>query len=167
MSLNNTPARKGKFWLGMVIALPAIAVIASLGTVYVAFTNQDSMVKDNYYKEGLAINRDISQDTHAKQMHINAELEIAANGALTLQLNSDSTLPETVTLELIHNASSDKDLTVQLSTDGSSTYRGQISNTLTGKWFVLASSPQQGWRITHTIYLEEGNNRLSFGHHAH
>ncbi len=166
MPQNNTPTRKGKFWLGLVVALPAVAVIASLSTVYVAFTNQDSMVKDNYYKEGLAINKDISQDSLAKSNRINAELDIAADGSVTLHLSSDMSPPDTIVLELIHNATSEKDLTIPLMIDEASTYRGQINKTLTGKWFVLASSSQQGWRITHAIYLEEGNNQLSFGHHA-
>ena len=54
-----------QFWPWFIISLPASAVIAGLITVYIAFENADSLVADDYYKSGLAINNRIKQQQNA------------------------------------------------------------------------------------------------------
>ena len=56
------------FWLWFIILLPASVVVASIITVIIAFQNADSLVADNYYKDGLAINQVIARDKAAAQL---------------------------------------------------------------------------------------------------
>ena len=50
-----------QFWPWFLMALPGAAVIGGITTVIVATIDRDGLVKDDYYKEGLAINRDLAR----------------------------------------------------------------------------------------------------------
>ena len=54
-----------QFWPWFLIILRSIAVVASLTSVGIAVVNRDSLVRDNYYKDGLAINTELDQDKTA------------------------------------------------------------------------------------------------------
>lgn len=45
-----------QFWPWFLFGLPAIVVVASIATVYLAVSNPDPLVDGNYYKHGLTIN---------------------------------------------------------------------------------------------------------------
>lgn len=49
-----------QFWPWFVISLPATAVVGGLLTVVIAFKNKPDIVRDDWYKDGLAIQ--VSQD---------------------------------------------------------------------------------------------------------
>ena len=65
---SNTPPWYRQFWPWFLIALPGSVVIASLVTVYIAFSGADSLVVDNYYRDGLAINQVLEQDRRAEAL---------------------------------------------------------------------------------------------------
>ncbi len=50
----------GHVWL--VIAGPAIVVVASLVTVYLAVSGMDPVVDEDYYRKGLEINKTLSDN---------------------------------------------------------------------------------------------------------
>lgn len=75
----NDPEQKPWYkhgWLWLVIGLPLTAVIAGISTVFIAAYNPDSLVADEYYKEGLAINAVLDREHHARDMDLKARLEI-------------------------------------------------------------------------------------------
>ncbi len=51
-----------QFWPWFLILLPASVVVASLYTVYIANRGADDLVVDEYYKDGLAINRQLEKE---------------------------------------------------------------------------------------------------------
>ena len=63
-----------QFWPWFIIALPATAVVAGLITLYIATVNRDTLVKDDYYKEGLALNQDLARSRRAADLGITADL---------------------------------------------------------------------------------------------
>ena len=52
--------RYGHVW--MVIAGPALVVVASFITAYLAIVGQDPVVDEDYYRKGLAINKTLSDN---------------------------------------------------------------------------------------------------------
>src|SRR5690606_40709111 len=52
----NIPPWYKQFWPWFLISILVFAVVIGLGLLYVSMLNPDSMVRDNYYKEGRAIN---------------------------------------------------------------------------------------------------------------
>ncbi|NNJ73016.1 MAG: nitrogen fixation protein FixH, partial [Enterobacterales bacterium] len=64
-----------QFWPWFIMALPASAVIAGITTVVIAYKNADSLVVDDYYKEGKAINFRIARIKEAENRGYTASLE--------------------------------------------------------------------------------------------
>jgi hypothetical protein len=54
-----------QFWPWFLIALPATSVVAGLTTLAIAIRNQDSLVRDDWYKDGKAINQSLARDAEA------------------------------------------------------------------------------------------------------
>ena len=57
-----------QFWPWFLIALPATVVVAGLTTWWIAAHKADSLVVDDYYKEGLAINRRCGSSSRIRSM---------------------------------------------------------------------------------------------------
>lgn len=59
------------------MGLPASVVIASIVTYFIALDGIDSVISKDYYKEGLAINTDLTLDKKATEMGLMADVEIS------------------------------------------------------------------------------------------
>ena len=76
-------------WL--LISLPASAVVAGFITLWLAATTNNSLVVDDYYKEGKAINLQLARDRVASQMGLSGTRRRAPDGSPLLELAA--TLP--------------------------------------------------------------------------
>ena len=64
---SNAPWWKfGHVWL--VVAGPAIVVVASFITLYLAVTRPDPVVTEDYYRKGIEINRTLESDAKAASL---------------------------------------------------------------------------------------------------
>ncbi len=68
-----------QFWPWFLIALPASVVVAALSTAYIANRDADDLVVQDYYKDGLAINRQLEKEERATQLGISATLRFSDN----------------------------------------------------------------------------------------
>ena len=63
----NTPAPNTPWWkfghVWMVIAGPAIVVVASFITLYLAISRPDPVLSEDYYRKGLDINKTLGNET--------------------------------------------------------------------------------------------------------
>lgn len=58
-----------KFWhLWMVLALPAVVIIASLITLYLALSRPDELVSADYYRQGIEINKSLEDRAAAASL---------------------------------------------------------------------------------------------------
>ena len=64
-----------QFWPWFLMALPATAVIGGIITIVIAMTNPDGLVKDDYYKAGLGINRTLEREQQATTLGLSAAVE--------------------------------------------------------------------------------------------
>ena len=62
----NTPHSTGPWWkfglVWMVFAGPAIVVVAGFVTLYLAVTRPDPVVSQDYYRQGIEINKKLNQE---------------------------------------------------------------------------------------------------------
>ena len=100
-----------QIWAWFVIAILAFAVFIGIGLLLVATMNPDSLVRDNYYSEGKAINMTLDRDHHARDMGIAASFLVdSVTGDISLQLEGDlPALPRSLTLDLISPAHASRD----------------------------------------------------------
>jgi hypothetical protein len=64
-------------WPWIVMSGPAVAVVASFVSAYLAVHGADPVVDENYYQHGLQINAELAQDQRAQGLQIDSELRIA------------------------------------------------------------------------------------------
>ena len=147
-----------QFWPWFLIALPMTAVIGSMITINIAFTDADGLVKDDYYKHGKTINRDISRKRNAENLGIEAlgTVDVSA-GSVSVQLN-DAAIGnvEQLSLSMIHPTRADNDINIPLNLTASKTYSGELSQTINpGYWWVRITPPSNAWYIEGRIRLPE------------
>ena len=129
MTENNQPkAWYKQFWPWFLIALPASAVIASMITINIAFTDRDGLVKDDYYKAGKAINRDITRKKNAENLGVTANTQFdLQKGDISATLNDASIgNVDKLVVSLIHPTRSDNDMDIILQKSADKIYTGKI-----------------------------------------
>ena len=139
-----------QLWPWLLISLPASAVVAGFITLWLAATTNNSLVVDDYYKEGKAINLQLARDRVATQMGLTGTLSRAPDGTARLELaaTGGSPLPDTVTVRLVHATRAEQDMTLSLQAVRAGVYAAR-GTTLpqTGRWNVHVEDPGSSWRL--------------------
>lgn len=142
-----------QFWPWFLIAIPVASFIMSGIMINIATTTENSLVVDDYYKEGKAINLSLDKFASAKRKNITTDLTID-NGSIALKFHSG--IPqEGVALKLgfYHTTLADRDVSVLLSRDATGMYRGFTEQNLAGKWQITLSPIDESWKIQKTVTL--------------
>jgi hypothetical protein len=94
-------------WLLLVVGGPLLVVCASIATGVLAWRGSDKVVAEDYYKQGLMINKDIQRDAKARELGLSGTiaLDIAA-GKLKMDLTGSKDLPEIVQVSLASSGKS-------------------------------------------------------------
>ena len=135
--------------------------------VYTAFTYKDSVVIADYYKEGKAINLDMTRLKEARKLGINIELTIdELIGEVRVNIQGDvQEWPEQLKLSILSPVFEDQDKFVDLRRSVSGTYVGQIAERITGRYYlqletldeqVPEKGYQSGWKISTEAIIEPG-----------
>jgi len=128
-----------QFWPWFIISFPASAVIAGLITVYIAFENADSLVVDDYYKSGLAINTQIKQRKYAANLGYAAILRRMPDNRLFLKFDNASPEIDSINLSWVHPVDGTKDFSLQLKKQQDGSYQARSDNELNGRWYLRLS----------------------------
>ena len=140
-----------QFWPWFIMALPASAVVAGLTTVYIAFKNQDSVVRDDWYQDGKSINIDLAREGRAHALGVNADMTLdALTGEVRMALHGGRTLvlPASLRLVFSHVTRADLDQSITLQRRGDGDYHGALARMLQGRFDIELSAGD--WRLTDT-----------------
>jgi len=156
-------------WLWFVLSVPITSVILSSIMVTVAVVGKDSLVSDNYYKDGMGINQTIQQDQFADQLNLRPIINID-NSTITLALKTEHLKTENLrtdhldnerfsnalkqpflTLKLLHPTVSDKDLILKLLPTPSGLYIAELPMTLEGRRYLDLYAYDKSWRIREEV----------------
>lgn len=148
-----------QFWPWFIISIPLSSVLVAVVQVYAALNSSSDLVKDDYYKEGLAINQVITQREAAKAMGIEANLRLDNLTGELLLTTKNATAPE-ITALFAHAALSSKDFNVNFVRSQANEYRAQLEKPLSGIWNVYLESPN-GWQLNGRINSDI-HDRLNF-----
>ncbi len=144
-------------WPWFLMSLPAIAVIAGLTTLWLAYRSADGLVVGDYYKAGLAVNQTLARDDAARALGIRATLRIE-NDTLTLALGGNlKAYPDHLTLTLAHPTQQGMDQVLTLQHAGNGNYRAKLAAMHAGKWHFELVDAASSWRLSgvlHTPFSE-------------
>lgn len=127
----------------MMIAIPFSAVIMGVIMIWLALDTDDGLVADDYYKQGLEINRVISRDKKAAELGLSAIIEFD-NSAGIIKIQFDKglleTFPLSLPLQLQHATRENSDITVLLDHGMANQYIGHINHSISeGVWYFELS----------------------------
>lgn len=143
-----------QFWPWFLIILPLCAVIASFATLKIALSNSDSLVAEDYYKEGKAINMDLSQVKYAKQLGMQFSLEQNHHEILLTQ-HGGPVYQAALKVELYHPTIAEKDIRLTVTADANHVYRINLPGVLEGPWEVRLEGFDGKWRIHQRVELKD------------
>lgn len=138
----------------MIIFFPSLAVVAGIYTIYLAVVSSDGLVVDDYYKQGLEMNRTLERDNNASQFGLNADVTFETTlqeVVITLTANDNFSYPETLEARFLNATRAGLDRVVNLLHTGSGIYRGQLPELNTGKWYLQLE--QEDWRLVKQLQL--------------
>ena len=135
-----------QFWPWFLILLPGTAVVASLYTLIIANQYADDLVVDEYYKEGLAINRQLKRQNEARVLELKATFT-SQQRQLDIQLEGPIEASQ-LRLLLSHAMESDQDFAVPVQQIGRGHYRVLLPQVLKGRWhWTLDEGVSSHWRL--------------------
>ena len=158
-----------QFWPWFVFALPATAVVAGIVTIFIAVKHADSLVEDDYYKEGLGINTNLRQENLARELGVTGKLVISEDKVrvvLSMNRNKESEVlkPSMLMVKFYHpfSARHDFELPLQREVDDG-VYAQSFQGMSTGYWRVeispLYETGKDGstsvWRLTQRLNYTE------------
>ncbi|HFB67195.1 MAG TPA: hypothetical protein ENJ60_16790 [Aeromonadales bacterium] len=147
-------------WLWLVILLPVSAVVAGISTVIIANNNAVEMVNDDYYKLGLAINRNIDAVTKAKSLDIKGRLFFSPDKIqLHLQSNGDE-ITDQILLDLIHPTEKRLDKHFKMKSLGHGVFSIENSIPVSGRRYIRITSVENQWVIKSEINITTGETFL-------
>jgi len=130
-------------WPWLLMAPPAAAVLAGIATVWIAMASADGLVAEDYYKQGLGINKVIAREERARALGLSAQVEMAA-GRIRVRL--EGAAPPALFAHLAHRTRAGYDQRLRLAR-GAGAYEAEMAPLAPGGWRVSIEDPQGSWRI--------------------
>lgn len=150
-------------WLLFLLIFPGAAIVWCTIAITVALNSQNSMVTDDYSKEGRGINMEIARDETAKDLGLSAELAFEDR---QINLSVDSTNGQAdypyLILNLFHPTIAERDRTVQFRAVGEGEYVADLNQPIEGRWYFDLRGPDNDWRLKGESNLPS-DRRLTLG----
>jgi hypothetical protein len=148
----------------MMIAIPFSAVIMGVVMIWLAVDTDDGLVADDYYKQGMEINRVIKRDKKAAELGLSAIIEFD-NSARIIKLQFDKGLlasfPKSLPLHLQHATRENSDITVLLDHGMGNLYIGHVNQPISeGIWYFEIADKigaDSGWKLKARSHVHLNN----------
>ena len=122
---------------------PAAVLVAGAFTTWIAFSTKDGLVADDYYKRGLAINKELRKEDAAQRLGISIEV-LRENEVLKIRIVGDH--PPALFVQLTHATREGNDVRLRLARVGDA-YEAPLPPLAPGHWRAVVEDPQGTWRI--------------------
>lgn len=151
---HTTPWYK-QFWPWFLILVPVAGMIFSITFLRLAMDTTDTLVVDDYYKQGKAINVRLDKLAKAKQLNIVTEVSIDNESVAVRFISGLPRTGEALRLQFFHTTLASKDNQILLTQDAKGVYRGAIDFNIQGRWRLTLSPLNEVWKVQRNIYLPQ------------
>lgn len=140
-----------QLWPWLLIAVPATSVLAGMVMLYLAITTWDGLVVDDYYQQGRVIDQIVARSTRAKDLGLEAELNVTADRvSIRLGAADRASLPDELIVSITHPTRSGHDQMLRLrGPDG--VYEGALASLTAGRWNIQLEDGLKSWRLNDEI----------------
>lgn len=141
-------------WFWFLTIFPLASIMWGITTLVVSSSLDNSMVSDDYSKEGRGINMSIARDERAAELQLAGELSLQDKSAtLMLDTADGATDYPYLVFNLYHPTLSGQDKTVQFTRVAPGEYRGQLFEQVSGRWYYDLQGPDNDWRVKGEVRL--------------
>lgn len=141
-------------WPWFLMGLPLAAVVAGIATLIVAVRSDDGLVIDEYYKQGLGINKLLARQEMASKMGLEATVSMFDNKlSVTLKGDVGVVLPERIQLVLSRPTRAGEDTGLALNRVADGRYEGALKSPSLGHWNVLVEDSVESWRMSGSVVV--------------
>ncbi len=132
----------------MVVAIPALTVVAGLSTVWIANHNADPQIEDPVRPDIIAMHADPVPDASARARGVSGELA-ASGGRLHIVLRAETAdSPAQLHVVFAHAAKETYDQTAEALRTAPGTYEVATPALVDGPWYIEVSPDDRAWRLT-------------------
>ncbi len=135
-------------WPWILMAGPAAVVVAGFVTLALAVTSFDGLVADDYYRQGLGVNRDIARDERAGALGVSAAVHFNADRSeVRVVLSPRGAAGASLRLRLVHPTRAGEDQSIVLAATTPGAYAGGVAPLRQGHWRLSLEDPAGTWRV--------------------
>lgn len=136
-----------QFWPWFLLLFPIGVIVASFSTLYIFTQNSVSLVTEDYYKEGKAINLDLTKIKVAKELGLAADIR-SQNTSVEIKLNKGKLKQyPALMVNFAHRTLANQDFSQTLSADAQGVYRFQSEHSIQGPWHIKIQPHDNAWLI--------------------
>ncbi|MCL2874890.1 MAG: FixH family protein [Betaproteobacteria bacterium] len=148
-TLDNQPWYK-QGWPWFLFGLPAVSVVVGISLFVIANTwNVDSLVTDDYYKEGKGVTILVDRQMHAQNLGMSAQATLR-EGSISIKLSAaqEKDLPAVLHLAIVHPTQDRFDQHILLQREGDGVYSGPVRPLEATRWLFQLEDESRAWRMT-------------------
>lgn len=131
-------------WPWLLMSGPAAVLVAGAVTTWIAFASADGLVADDYYKQGLSINKRLAREEQARRQGISAVVSLEKD---RVRVRLSGAAPEALFVHLAHATRSGHDQRLRLAPAGDGAYEAALPPLAAGRWSIVIEDPRGSWRI--------------------
>jgi hypothetical protein len=135
-------------WPWLLMAGPAVVVVAGFVTLYLAWSTDDGVIAEDYYKQGLLINKQLTRVARAEALGLGAVARIAPDGAIRVTLSGSGgavAMPATLRVRFVHPTRAGHDRNAVLTQEADGSYAGWIEPLPFAHWHVTVEA--DAWEL--------------------
>jgi hypothetical protein len=158
--------REPLVWL--LIAFPVSAVVGGFVTLALAIKTNDGLVADDYYWQGLQINRVLDRDRKAADEGIGANVVFDYQRAIVkvrLVAHPAVNFPAALQLSFLNATRARHDRTLELPRALNGDYEAPLPDLVPGHWYVQIEATD--WRLLGSVRIPEENQVRIASEFAH
>jgi hypothetical protein len=131
-------------WPWLLMSGPAAVVVAGAVTAWIAFASADGLVAEDYYKQGVAINKVTAREERARALGISLDMTLTAS-SISVELHGAA--PEALFVHLAHATRAGHDQRLRLTPSRPGLYQAELPPLPAGRWRIVIEDPRATWRI--------------------
>jgi len=133
-------------WPWIVMSGPAVVVVAGIGTAIIAASTNDTLVTEDYYRQGLTINRVLTRERHAAEIGLAARLSFDGQRVVA-ELPGSAPKSSELRLSFAHPARAADDETIVLRPAEEGRYVGAMKSNPAGVVRIVLEDREGAWRL--------------------
>lgn len=148
-------------WPWILMAGPLAVVLAGIVTTALAVQSFDGLVADDYYKQGLGINRVIARESAARALGVAAKATFSEDRDRVRIDLGEGVRPASLLLALVHPTLRNEDQSVTLARVAPGLYEGTLRRPRAATLRARLEDSEGRWRLTAAWDTREANLRFA------